>query len=317
MMFLLIYNDLVNNKCSIINKSVNNLDDFKKYCMQLFTLLNKKHDSQLYYVEDSHLFTINKKMNIVNSGWFYNSVSCKVTKVCEIKLTPIHVEYTNYINKLELSLDELINLNNLFSNTLNNENVTEFKTEGGTLDIHDTHVLDHTHGVDDVDMGNCTDISDDCPDNLINMIMDDNIELTDESSVTSICSNNDHNDHKNYNLDTSQTYKRLFDEINPTKITYEYNDTNHDENHLFNTTFVNKTLDDIENDDSLNNYMDNYTNKIKSVYLVPQSTEPSKFIDKLNTLLKVNPLETQKYIFNSDSYYHESHGTTSTSTITE
>jgi hypothetical protein len=312
-MFLLIYNDLVNNKCSIINKAINNSDDFKKYCVQIFTLLNKKHDSQLYYVEDPQLFTINKKINIVNSGWFYNSVSYKVTKVCEIKLTPIHVEYTNYINELELSLDELINLNNLFSNTLNNVNVTESKTEGSTFEIHDTH------GIDDVDMGNCTDISDDCPDNLINMIMDDNIELTDESSVTSICSNNDdHNDNSNYNLDTSQTYKRLFDEINPTKVTYEYNETNHDENQLFNTNFVNKTLDDIENDDSLNNYMDNYThNKTKSVYLVPQSTEPSKFIDKLNTLLKVNPLETQKYLLNSDSYYNELHGTTSTSTITK
>jgi hypothetical protein len=300
--------------------------------MQIFTLLNKKHDSQLYYVEDSHLFTINKKMNIVNSGWFYNSVSCKVTKVCEIKLTPIHVEYTNYINKLELSLDELINLNNLFTETIVHKSTKTLGNQGS--DNHDVDSCEELCEDSCDDNGNCDDNCDDkCHGNLINMILDDSIDASDSSDACGdsgrSCDSDTlppcKSDAPGWSNDLypegcklkSQTYKTLLDDINPVKVTHEYPNVIHDSSldNLFDT----------ENDDSLDTYMDNYTvtnlnnmingvyctsgsnivsDTFKPVYSIKQSEEPSKFIDTLNNLLKVSPTESRKFIFNPDSYFY-------------
>ena len=55
-MYLLLYNDIVNNKCSIINKTIENNDQFNKYCMQIYNLLNKKHNLQLIYHKIRYLF---------------------------------------------------------------------------------------------------------------------------------------------------------------------------------------------------------------------------------------------------------------------
>jgi hypothetical protein len=83
-------------------------------------------------------------------------------------------------------------------------------------------------------------------------------------------------------------------------------------------------LFDTENDDSLDTYMENYTvtnlnnivngivctsgsiinNVFRPVYTIKQSSEPSKFIDKLNNLLNVTPTRSRKFIFNSDSYFY-------------
>ena len=117
-MYLLLYNDIVNNKCSIINKTIENNDQFNKYCMQIYNLLNKKHNLQLIYTcTDELSFTIKKSTDIVTNGWFYKSHTTKYLEICVIKKVIINTEYTNYINNLELSLDELINLNKLFTDT--------------------------------------------------------------------------------------------------------------------------------------------------------------------------------------------------------
>ena len=45
-------------------------------------------------------------------------------------------------------------------------------------------------------------------------------------------------------------------------------------------------------------------NVFRPVYTIKQSSEPSKFIDKLNNLLNVTPTRSRKFIFNSDSYFY-------------
>jgi hypothetical protein len=90
------------------------------------------------------------------------------------------------------------------------------------------------------------------------------------------------------------------------------------------TNNVDTNLFDTENDESLDTYMENYTvtnlnnivngivctsgsiinNVFRPVYTIQQSSESSKFIDKLNNLLNVSPTKSHKFIFNSDSYFY-------------
>ena len=338
-MYLLIYSDLLNHKSSIVNKPVNNSDEFNKYCMQIFTLLNKKTNFQLTYTVDNNTFVINKQVNVVNNGWFYSGSSTKIIKMYEIKLTPVHEEYTNYITELDMNLDELINLNNLFTETIgkkSNKTLGNQASDNHDVDSCEELCEDSCDDNGNCDNGNC---DDKCHGDLINMILDDSIDASDASDASDACGDSGRSD-RSCDSDTlppcksdapgwsndlypegyklkSQTYKALLDDINPVKVTHEYPNVIHDSS-LYN-------LFDTENDDSLNTYMDNYTvtnlnniingvcctsgsyiasDTFKPVYSIKQSDEPSKFIDKLNNLLKVNPTESRKFIFNPDSYFY-------------
>jgi hypothetical protein len=258
----------------------------------------------------------------------------------EIKLTTIHEEYTNYITQLDMNLDELINLNNLFTETIgkkSNKTLGNFNTIGNQdSDNHDVDSCEELCEDSCDDNGNCDDNCDDkCHGNLINMILDDSIDASDSSDASGDSGRSDRSCDsdilppcKSDVLGTSdglcpegdklQTYKTLLDDINPVKVTYEYPNVTQDSS-------LDHNLFDTENDDSLDTYMDNYTvtnlnnmingvcctsgsnivsDTFKPVYSIKQSEEPSKFIDKLNNLLKVNPTESRKFIFNPDSYFY-------------
>jgi hypothetical protein len=128
---LLSYYDISKNETSLINKVIHNVDDFKNYCIQLFNLINKKYVSSntknntklTYQQTDTDsvracVFTINKEDTILRSGWIYNSSNTIITPLYEFKLMEINNEFTEYLNKQEETLNDLILLNNSLEKTI-------------------------------------------------------------------------------------------------------------------------------------------------------------------------------------------------------
>ena len=122
---LLIYYDILKNESSIINKVIHNTDDFKNYCIQLFNFISKKYlssninnNTKLTYQQNDDIFTINKENTIIRTGWIYNSSNIIITPIYEFKLMEINNEFTEYLNKQEETLNDLILLNNSLEKTI-------------------------------------------------------------------------------------------------------------------------------------------------------------------------------------------------------
>ena len=147
---LIIYYDILKNQNSIVNKIIHNTDDFKNYCIQLFNFINKQYlssninnnNTKLTYQQNDNIFTINKEDTVIREGWIYNSSNTIITPIYKFKITEINNEFTEYLNKQEETLNDLILLNNSLektidyffekfpSKTLNNNKISFNFTEG-------------------------------------------------------------------------------------------------------------------------------------------------------------------------------------------
>lgn len=144
-MSLLIYRDVVNNKSSIINKLINDKDAFKHYCMNIYNFIEKNKAENVTYSylyknenDDNATFVINKKDNIIQSGWFYNTSNTKIIPIYEISLLPINKELSDHLNRSDDNLTDLIRLNNILNNTLNTvDNTLDSYNDRDDNDEHD------------------------------------------------------------------------------------------------------------------------------------------------------------------------------------
>ena len=123
------------------SKLINDKDAFKHYCMNIYNLLEKNKAENITYSylyknenDDNTTFVINKKDNIIQSGWFYNTSNTKTIPIYEISLLPINKELSDHLNKSDDNLTDLIRLNNILKDTLNN-----FGTTGTTKDRYNDH----------------------------------------------------------------------------------------------------------------------------------------------------------------------------------
>lgn len=330
---LLIYNDLSKNETSIINKILNNNDDFKNYCIQLFNFINKKYllsntnntsnnisnntsksikttETKLSYklTDNDSIFIIHKEDNIIRSGWIYNSHDTIVTPIYEFKTLQINNELTDYLNKQEETLKDLLLLNNSLEQTINyffDKSPTEkLQYKKTTFNFTDGLVEQLSYETDRIHLEEIQSQSSyqNNPDSDCDLSDDDNVCNT-LLPISSIYNNSDYNPNPNSNLynnlnDNTDKKLLLFSEnynyLDKTHTIHQQNQQTHNPN-LYES--IQKCVQPVllpintENDSSLESYMNNYSYNYNFNY------QPNYKINSKQQLICNNVYENDNKIY--------------------
>jgi len=274
-MSFLVYRDVLNNKSSVINKLINDNEAFKHYCMNIYNLLEKNKSenvkfSYLYKNENevNSTFVINKKDNIIQSGWFYNTSNTKTIPIYEISLLPINKELSDHLNKSDDNLSDLIRLNNTLDNTLLDNTLLD-NTLNNTSNITTPTTITYRYNDhDDCDIIFDTESEGECSGFDVSEGLVENLSTNDNEII---------NDYKiDLTLRPQTPITEMKTQLNNLMVNY------------YSTQFSYKS--------PICNFYD-YSTNMTQIYNIKQSVPISPFINKVNNALHTDPWDFNQVNF--------------------